>query len=115
MGRVGIQEIARLAKVSIGTVDRALHGRKRISERTRKRILRIAHEVGYRPNLAARRVVMMQSEKVAQDLNEAYDAVAGTASPVPELSAAVRKLERRSAQAPATPSTTPTSAPASNS
>src|SRR5690349_19328677 len=54
MGRIGIQEIARLAKVSIGTVDRALHGRKRISERTRKRILRIAQQVGYKPNLAAR-------------------------------------------------------------
>jgi LacI family transcriptional regulator len=54
MGRIGIQEIARLAKVSIGTVDRALHGRRRISDRTRKRILRIAEQVGYKPNLAAR-------------------------------------------------------------
>jgi LacI family transcriptional regulator len=54
MGRIGIQEIAALAKVSIGTVDRALHGRKRISERTRKRILKIAQQVGYKPNLAAR-------------------------------------------------------------
>ncbi|WP_230530994.1 DNA repair protein RecN [Microvirga roseola] len=56
---------------------------------------------GEEETLAERRVVMMQSEKVAQDLNEAYEAVAGNASPVPELSAAVRKLERRSAQAPA--------------
>ena len=44
---------------------------------------------------------MMQSEKVAQDLNEAYEVVAGYASPVPVLSAALRKLERRGAQAPA--------------
>ncbi|WP_414473649.1 DNA repair protein RecN [Microvirga sp. M2] len=51
--------------------------------------------------LAERRVVMMQSEKVAQDLSEAFEAVAGHSSPIPELSAAVRKLERRSAQAPA--------------
>jgi DNA repair protein RecN (Recombination protein N) len=51
--------------------------------------------------LAERRVVMMQSEKVATDLNEAYEVVAGNASPVNELSAAVRKLERRGAQAPA--------------
>ena len=54
MQRIGIPEIARLANVSIGTVDRALHGRKEISESTRKRILRIAKELGYRPNLAAR-------------------------------------------------------------
>jgi len=58
-------------------------------------------QAGEEETLAERRVVMMQSEKVAQDLNEAYEAVAGTASPIPELSAAVRKLERRSAQAPA--------------
>ncbi len=54
MKRISIPEIARLANVSIGTVDRALHGRKEISETTRKRILRIAKEHGYRPNLAAR-------------------------------------------------------------
>jgi DNA repair protein RecN (Recombination protein N) len=51
--------------------------------------------------LAERRIVMMQSEKVAAELNEAFEAVAGQGSPVPMLAAAVRKLERRSAQAPA--------------
>ena len=44
---------------------------------------------------------MMQAEKVAGDLRDAYDAVAGAQSPVPALSAAVRRLERRAAQAPA--------------
>ena len=43
---------------------------------------------------------MMQGEKVAGDLREAHDAVAGSASPVPTLAAAVRRLERRAAQAP---------------
>ncbi len=54
MRKVGILEIARLANVSIGTVDRALHGRKGISENTRKRVLSIARSLGYTPNLAAR-------------------------------------------------------------
>ncbi len=54
MKRIGIPEIARLANVTIATVDRALHGRKGISEDTRKRILEIARSVGYRPNPAAR-------------------------------------------------------------
>lgn len=61
---------------------------------------KLAPQPGEEEALAERRILMMQSEKVAQDLNEAYEAVAGTASPVPELSAAVRKLERRGAQAP---------------
>ncbi|MGH9446572.1 MAG: substrate-binding domain-containing protein [Terriglobia bacterium] len=54
MKRIGVEDIAHLANVSIGTVDRALHGRKEISEITRKRILRIAQEHGYHPNMAAR-------------------------------------------------------------
>jgi DNA repair protein RecN (Recombination protein N) len=42
----------------------------------------------------------MQAEKVAGDLRDAQDAVAGSQSPVPALSAALRRLERRAAQAP---------------
>jgi DNA repair protein RecN (Recombination protein N) len=51
--------------------------------------------------LAERRTMMMQVEKVAGDLRDAHDAVAGPQSPVPALSAAVRRLERRTIQAPA--------------
>src|SRR5271154_1194980 len=50
----GIHRIAEMANVSIGTVDRALHGRGGIKEATRKRILQIAEQIGYSPNLAAR-------------------------------------------------------------
>ncbi|HEY4900541.1 MAG TPA: LacI family DNA-binding transcriptional regulator [Terriglobales bacterium] len=52
--RSGIPQIAELAGVSIGTVDRALHGRPGINDETRQRVLAIAKEIGYRPNLAAR-------------------------------------------------------------
>ena len=51
--------------------------------------------------LAERRAAMMQVEKVAGDLRDAHEAVAGTHSPVPALAAAVRRLERRAAQVPA--------------
>lgn len=52
--RSGIPLIAELAGVSIGTVDRALHGRPGINDETRERVLAVAKEIGYRPNLAAR-------------------------------------------------------------
>jgi len=52
--RKGIHQIAQLARVSIGTVDRALHGRPGINPATRQRILKIASQIGYSPNLAAR-------------------------------------------------------------
>ena len=54
MKRIGVRELAKLANVSVGTVDRALHGRKEVREQTRKLILRIAAEHGYTPNLTAR-------------------------------------------------------------
>ena len=52
--RAGIHKIAKLAGVSIGTVDRALHGRAGISSATRKKVLAIAEKLHYRPNAAAR-------------------------------------------------------------
>src|SRR5271166_3443608 len=52
--RSGTHRIADIAQVSRGTVDRALHGRLGINEATRQRVLEIARQIGYRPNLAAR-------------------------------------------------------------
>jgi LacI family transcriptional regulator len=52
--RHGVHLIAQIAHVSIGTVDRALHGRPGIKKTTRQRILEIARQIGYTPNLAAR-------------------------------------------------------------
>jgi LacI family transcriptional regulator len=54
MQKIGIHEIAKIAGVSIGTVDRALHGRARIKASTQKRVLEVAKNLGYRPNPAAR-------------------------------------------------------------
>jgi LacI family transcriptional regulator len=59
--RRGIHLIAEMAKVSIGTVDRALHGRGGIKEATRQRILQIARQIGYTPNLAARALSVAKS------------------------------------------------------
>ena len=63
-------------------------------------LTKLAPQSGEETSLADRRAKMMQGEKVAGDLREAHDAVAGSASPVPALAAAVRRLERRAAQAP---------------
>lgn len=54
MKRAGVQTIAELAKVSIGTVDRALHNRPGISKATREKVLRIAKKLAYAPHPAAR-------------------------------------------------------------
>ncbi|OYY23065.1 MAG: DNA repair protein RecN, partial [Azorhizobium sp. 35-67-15] len=55
-------------------------------------------EAGEEAMLAERRTSMMRSEKIAGDLSEALEAVGGSGSPVPSLSAAVRRLERRAGE-----------------
>jgi len=62
---------------------------------------RLAPETGEETALAERRTGMMQAEKVAEDLRATHDSVTGPSSPVPPLATAVRRLERRAAQAPA--------------
>lgn len=59
--RFGVRDIARLANVSLGTVDRALNGRGEIREATRERILSLARENGYVPNLTARALSFSRS------------------------------------------------------
>ena len=62
---------------------------------------RLAPSDGEETALAERRTAMMQGEKIAADLREAQEAVSGHQSPVTTLAAAVRRLERRAASAPA--------------
>jgi LacI family transcriptional regulator len=48
-----IKDIALLAGVSIGTVDRVLHERGEVAEKTKEKILRIVKETKYSPNVMA--------------------------------------------------------------
>ena len=53
MERIRIKDIAKLAQVSVGTVDRVLHGRSGVSEASRKRVEEILERLHYRPNMYA--------------------------------------------------------------
>ena len=57
----GVRDLAKLANVSVGTVDRALNDRSGIREKTRDRILKLAHDNGYAPNLSARALSFQRS------------------------------------------------------
>jgi len=61
---------------------------------------KLSPQAGEETTLAERRAAMMQAEKVADDLRSTHDSVTGANSPVPPLGSAVRRLERRAAQAP---------------
>lgn len=51
---IRIKDIAARAGCSIGTVDRVIHNRGKVSESVKKRILEIISELDYKPNVNAR-------------------------------------------------------------
>jgi LacI family transcriptional regulator len=61
----GIKDIARALNLSIGTVDRALHNRPGVREKTKARVLRMAEQLGYRPNLAAQALKLNRRISIA--------------------------------------------------
>ena len=48
-----IKDIAKLASVSIGTVDRVIHDRGEVSAKTKLKVQRILQETNYSPNIMA--------------------------------------------------------------
>lgn len=69
MVRVTLKMIAEKAETSIGTVDRALNNRGGVNEESKRRVLQVAEELGYRPN------------KFASALGRKKDIVIGVAYP----------------------------------
>lgn len=62
-------------------------------------LTKLAPKPGEESALAERRASLMRAEKVAGDLKDAHETIAGNDSPVPSLSAALRRLERRQQEA----------------
>ncbi|KAA0972590.1 DNA repair protein RecN [Aureimonas fodinaquatilis] len=57
-------------------------------------------QVGEEVELADRRQIMMRSEKIAGDVNEANEELSGHGSPVPGLASLLRRLDRRREEVP---------------
>ena len=52
--KIRIKDIATMAGVSEGTVDRVLHERGEVSEKSREAVQKVLDEINYSPNLLAR-------------------------------------------------------------
>jgi LacI family transcriptional regulator len=61
---VTLQDIADRLNVSVATVSRALAGYGDVADETRQRVLRVADELGYRPNVIARRLQQQRTETI---------------------------------------------------
>ena len=64
-GIVRIKDIAEKANVSVGTVDRVIHNRGRVSEEARQKVLQTLQELDYQPNLIARTLGANRSYRIA--------------------------------------------------
>lgn len=64
MSKIRIKDIADLAQVSIGTVDRVIHNRGEVSPATRERILRLLEEYDYSPDIAGRSLALKRVVKL---------------------------------------------------
>ena len=68
MSQITTKEIANLAGVSIGTVDRVIHNRGQVADKTRKKIQEIIEKNDYQPNLNARNLVQKKRLKIVSIL-----------------------------------------------
>ena len=57
-----IHDIAKAAEVGVGTVSRVLNNHPNVSERTRRHVLSVIEDVGYRPQFAARSIRTKRSQ-----------------------------------------------------
>lgn len=60
-----IRDVAEAAQVSITTVSHVFNQPHRVAERTRRRVVKIAAELAYKPNVHARRLVTRKSRSLA--------------------------------------------------
>lgn len=68
--KIRIKDIAQLAGVSSGTVDRVLHNRGNVSPTARKAIDAVLKQVGYRPNIHLAGISLRRNYKLAVAIPE---------------------------------------------
>jgi len=57
-------DVARLANVSLGTVDRVIHNRGRVSEETKKKVNAALKQINYKPNVAAQILSIRKKRRI---------------------------------------------------
>lgn len=62
---VTIKDIAKRAGVSYATVSRALNDKSDVNLKTKKKIIKLAEEMGYRPNVIAQNLVKQRTKNIA--------------------------------------------------
>ncbi|RFE01035.1 LacI family DNA-binding transcriptional regulator [Streptococcus parauberis] len=70
MKKISIEDVAKASGVSTATVSKVFNGYSDVSKNTRDRVLTIANEMDYIPNIAARKLSSKSQKNIALILNE---------------------------------------------
>lgn len=62
---IRLKDIAEMAQVSIGTVDRVIHNRGRVSSASKKKVMKILEANNYRPNIIAKTLSAGKTIKIS--------------------------------------------------
>ena len=65
IGKIRIKDIAEIANVSIGTVDRVIHNRGEVSDSTRARVKKILEDYNYSPDVIASSLALKREIRLA--------------------------------------------------
>ena len=71
--KIRIKDIAELANVSVGTVDRVLHNRGNVNKEKREKVMKIIDELSYTPNLLAKSLALKKIIRIAVLIPEPYN------------------------------------------
>jgi len=91
--RVTIKDIAAMANVSIGTVDRVLHNRGEVNQATHKRVMSFVEELGYTPNLLAKSLALKKSFSIAALIPDAGESNPYWKEPLAGINRAAEELK----------------------
>jgi len=70
--KITIREVARLAKVSVGTVSNVLNGAASVSDATRQRVSRVIDDLGFTPDNVARSLMSRKRPETANTLTQSF-------------------------------------------
>jgi LacI family transcriptional regulator len=74
-----LEQIARLAGVSLTTASRVINEQPNVRSEVRERVWQVIHEQGYQPNLAARSLALKRSDDDGAE-DQTSEVAAATAS-----------------------------------
>lgn len=95
MSKVRIKDIAEIANVSVGTVDRVIHKRGEVSARTRERIEQLLEQFNYRPHMAARSLALKREIHLAVIMPRVVSGHGFWEMPMRGIEQAVESLEHK--------------------